>query len=354
MSNIEKSQLIQENGCCNCSKQLIEVPRYSKASLSSLLYQNFNELDIPRINLCNGCFDEITKKQARRFDRAHVLLEDFLKQGVVDPTKEKSAETEYKNFEKTLHSMLEKQINQQNDVEQENSQLYSQLIKEISELCGLEDEAAELDYQNTVLEEEADKLNRELTIQTLEYKSLKNMDSFKKIFDIKVYEEFGVIRQYQIKFPPKPDFSSDEDWININEGLGSILWMLSCLTEALGIKEPDFEILVMGPSSQMIYKNNMLLMYGPIEDKKLFDEGIRRIVTLCDKIYQTMLQKNIEVIKQKGIQTKLPNKFEKDEIGKVPIEFNTFNIRRWELAMRNILQNLQALMNLHSELEIVA
>jgi len=207
-------------------EQLIEVPRYSKASLSSLLYQNFNELvqniwkysyftlffkDIPRINLCNGCFDEITKKQARRFDRAHVLLEDFLKQGVVDPTKEKSAETEYKNFEKTLHSMLEKQINQQNDVEQENSQLYSQLIKEISELCGLEDEAAELDYQNTVLEEEADKLNRELTIQTLEYKSLKNMDSFKKIFDIKVYEEFGVIRQYQIKFPPKPDFSSVND-----------------------------------------------------------------------------------------------------------------------------------------------
>jgi len=50
-------------------------------------------------------------------------------------------------------------------------------------------------------------------------------------------------------------------------------------------------------------------MYGPIEDKKLFDEGIRRIVTLCDKIYQTMLQKNIEVIKQKGIQTKLPNKY---------------------------------------------
>ncbi len=136
------------------------------------------------------------------------MLEDFLKQGVVDPTKEKSAETEYNNFEKTLHSMLEKQVNQQNDVEQENSQLYSQLIKEISELCGLEEEATELDYQNTVLEEEADKLNQELKIQTLEYKSLKNIDSFQKIFDIKVYEEFGVIRQHQIRFPPKPDFSS--------------------------------------------------------------------------------------------------------------------------------------------------
>jgi len=345
-----------EDGCCNCQKPLTEVPKYSKASLSSLLYQNFHELDIPRINLCCGCFEEITKKQAHRFDRANALLEGFVKQGVLDPEKEKSAEKEYNKFEKTLHSMLEKQVNQQNDAEQDQDQLYSQLMSEINEFCNLEDEAAELDHQNTVLEEEAEKLERELAIQALEYKSLKFIHSFRKVFDIKIYQEFGVIRQHQLRFPPKPNFSSDEDWINLNEGFGAILWLISCLTEALGIKELDYEILVMGPSSQIMYKNNILLMYGPFEDPthtKSFNEGIRGVVSLSEKIYSCILQQNAQKIKQKNLQTKLPNKFEKDEIGKVPIEFNTFNIRRWELAMRNILENLDFITNLYSQLESI-
>jgi len=68
----------------------------------------------------------------------------------------------------------------------------------------------------------------------------------------------------------------------------------------------------MGPTSQIMHRNKMCLMYGPLEDQihqKGFEEGMFGIASLTDVIYKELSTKLLDQSLSKTTWlTKLPNK----------------------------------------------
>ena len=102
----------------------------------------------------------------------------------------------------------EEQEETENTLNKEKEELYQQIWKEMNEITQLEEEAFELEYKNSKVQDELEKINAELELENLKREFYDSFNPLEKVFEIDLFQEYGAIRQYELRFPPKYNLNS--------------------------------------------------------------------------------------------------------------------------------------------------
>jgi len=113
-----------------------------------------------------------------------------------------------------------------------------QIIDLVNEIYDLTGQFHEIEYKNLTIREDLSKYLTEISLLDLEIDSINEFDPISKSFPIRLYEEYGMIRQHPLKFPSKPNFKEVRNaiistyfkpmhWKEVNHAFGAILWLLA-------------------------------------------------------------------------------------------------------------------------------